>query len=133
MAYINYGEDYGKLVTIVDIVDSKKVLVDGLQHFPRVILPLKRLQLTRIRVPILRGARSGTLSKAAKTFGLEEKWAKTSYSQRLEQTKKRNATTDFDRFKIMLGRKQRSFAVNKLTAKPKKVVKGAKAPVKAKK
>jgi len=53
------------------------VLVDGLKNFPRVIYPLKRLTLTRLRVNILRGARTGTLAKAAKEFELEKKWKET--------------------------------------------------------
>ena len=79
VAYINYGEDYGKMVVIVDMVNISTVQVDGLGAFPRVLYPIRRLQLTRLRVPgVLRGARTGTIQKAAKTFGLDEKWAATS-------------------------------------------------------
>jgi large subunit ribosomal protein L14e len=77
VAFINYGEDSGKLVVIVDMVDINRVLVDGLEHFPRVLYPLKRLTLTRLRMKILRGARTGTLKKAAKEFDLTAKWEKT--------------------------------------------------------
>ena len=77
VAFINYGADYGKLVVIVDLVDMNRVLVDGLKNFPRVIYPLKRLTLTRLRMNILRGARTGTLAKAAKEFDLEKKWKET--------------------------------------------------------
>merc|ERR1712022_14004 len=68
VAFVNFGEDFGKMLVIVDIVDMNRVLVDGLGHFPRVIYPLKRLTLTRLRLPILRGARTGTLRKAAAAF-----------------------------------------------------------------
>ena len=64
MCYINFGEDYGKMVVIVDMADQSRVLVDGMGNFPRVMYPLKRLNLTKLRVPILRGARTGTLKKA---------------------------------------------------------------------
>jgi len=43
VAYINYGEDYGKMVVIVDMLDINRVQVDGLGKFPRVIYPLRRL------------------------------------------------------------------------------------------
>ncbi len=55
---INYGEDYGKICIIVDILDSHRVLVDGpTTGFPRVMYPIKRLSLTGLKVKILRGAR----------------------------------------------------------------------------
>jgi len=98
VAFINYGDDYGKLVVIVDMVDMNRVLVDGLGHFPRVMYPLRRLTLTRLRIPILRGARTGTLKKAAAKFELDKKWADTRACQKLERAKTRAATTDFDRF-----------------------------------
>ena len=47
VCFVNFGEDYGKLVVIVDILDSNRVLVDApAKKFPRVIYPLKRLTLT---------------------------------------------------------------------------------------
>ena len=111
VAFINYGDDYGKLVVIVDMVDMNRVLVDGLGHFPRVMYPLRRLTLTRLRIPILRGARTGTLKKAAATFELDKKWAATNACVKLERAKARASTTDFDRFKIMVFRKQRGYAI----------------------
>jgi large subunit ribosomal protein L14e len=88
---------------------------------------LKRLKLTRIVIKgVLRGARTGTIAKLAKEFNLDEAWSKTSYAKRFDADKKRSATTDFDRFKIMVLRKQRSFA-----AKTKNAKAGGKAPAKA--
>jgi hypothetical protein len=51
------------------------VLVDGLKSFPRVLFPLRRLTLTKLRIPVLRGTRTSTLAKAAKAFDLDKKWA----------------------------------------------------------
>jgi ribosomal protein L14E/L6E/L27E len=49
VAYVNYGKDLGKVVIIVDIADSTRVLVDGpTTGFPRVLYPLKRLTLTSL-------------------------------------------------------------------------------------
>ena len=71
----------------------------------------RRLTLTRLRIPILRGARTGTLKKAAAKFELDKKWADTRACQKLVRATTRAATTDFDRFKIMVFRKQRGYAV----------------------
>ena len=117
MCYINFGEDYGKMVVIVDMVDMNRVLVDGIGKFPRVIYPLKRLNLTRLRIPVLRGARTGTLAKAAKEFDLEGKWSKTPAAQKFERQNKRAALNDFDRFKVMVLRKQRSYQASHLNSK----------------
>lgn len=59
---MNFGKDFGKVVVIVDIADSHRVLVDGpTTGFPRVLYPLRRLTLTNLKLPILRGARTGTV------------------------------------------------------------------------
>merc|ERR1712113_615034 len=88
---------------------GNRVLVDGMGKFPRVIYPLKRLQLTRIVVKnVLRGTRTGTLVKRAKEFGLDAKWAATPSNQKMQQYSTRAALTDFQRFQVMVTRKQRS-------------------------
>ena len=112
VAYINYGEDYGKQVTIVDIADSNRVLVDA-ENFPRMILPLKRLSLTKMKLDIQRGARNGTLLKASKKAGLTAKWAETPFAKKLAQRNKRASLTDLERFQVMINRKKRSLAVKK--------------------
>ena len=76
VAFINFGDDYGKQVVIVDVADSNRVLVEG-ENFPRMILPLKRLSLTKMKIEIQRGARTGTFLKAAKKAELAKKWAAT--------------------------------------------------------
>ena len=118
VCYINYGSDYGKLVVIVDIADVNTVLVDGIGAFPRVMYPLKRLNLTRLVIPgLLRGARTGTVAKAAKSFDLQGKWSATPASKKLAKFTRRTELTDLERFKVMIGRKQRSFAVRRLANK----------------
>ena len=119
VCYINYGEDYGKLVVIADIVDVNRVLVDGLTNFPRVIYPLKRLTLTKLRLDVLRGARTGTIAKAAKKFDLDKKWTATKAYEKMDRFNKKRQTTDFDRFKIMVQRKQRSYESGILAKKMK--------------
>ena len=57
------------MVVIADMAEYERVLVDGLKNFPRVLMPLRRLTLTKLRLPLLRGARTGTIVKAAKENG----------------------------------------------------------------
>lgn len=113
MAYINYGSDYGQVVVIVDIADQNRVLVDG-DDFPRVLYPLKRLTLTKLLVPLSKGARPATLEGAAEEYGLEKKWEETPTAKMLARREKRAELTDFERFKVMRQRKSRSHAVKKL-------------------
>ena len=76
VAYINHGEYFGKMVIIVDMVNIKTVRVDGLDYRPTVLYPLKKLQLTELRVPgVSRGCKSGPLKKAAAAYQLKEQWA----------------------------------------------------------
>jgi large subunit ribosomal protein L14e len=60
VARINYGPLEGQLATIVDILNDKRVLVDG-THIQRQIIPVRRLQLTSQVIKIGRGARTGKL------------------------------------------------------------------------
>ena len=122
VAFINYGDDYGKMVTIVDVADENRVLVDA-EDFPRMILPLKRLSLTRMKIPLNRGARTGTLVKAAKKAGLSAKWAETPIAKKLAMRSLRSNLTDLQRFQVMINRKQRSQAIKK---RVKLIAKGAK-------
>ena len=78
------------MVVIVDIVDQNRVLVDGLKAFPRVVYPLRRLTLTRLKVPgVLRGSRTGTLTKLVKSYSLDDKWKATSAFKKMDRFNKR--------------------------------------------
>ena len=50
------------------------MLIDG-EDFPRVLYPVKRLTLTRLKLNIQRGSRTGTLLKAIEAEELPKKWA----------------------------------------------------------
>jgi large subunit ribosomal protein L14e len=129
---VNFGKDFGKVVVIVDIADSRRVLVEGpTAAFPRVLYPLKRLTLTSLRVKdVLKGARSGTVKKLAEAYKLKEKWEASSPAKKMALRAKRANLNDFDRFKVMINRKNRSFKIRQLA---KKIAGGAsKAPAKKK-
>jgi len=139
VVYVNFGKDFGKVAVIVEIVDSNRVLVDGpTTNFPRTIYPLKRLGLTSIKLPILKGARTATLKAAAEKINLKQKWENTPIAKKIALRAKRASLTDFDRFKVMISRKNRSFKLRQLAkkigggAKPAAGAKKAAAPAKKK-
>ena len=98
------------MVVIVDFISMQRVLVDGLGNFPRVIYPLRRLTLTKLRLPVLRGARTGTLVKAKAKFDLDKKVKELKAFQKIERYQTRLDLTDSQRFEVMVKRRQRSFA-----------------------
>merc|ERR1712166_1146788 len=64
LALITYGPCAGKVCTIIDIVDQKRVVVDGpeaLTGVRRHMMPVRRLSLTDFKAKIPRGAREKTL------------------------------------------------------------------------
>merc|ERR1719465_308691 len=122
VCYVNYGEDYGKLVVIVDMVDTGRVLIDSVdKSLPRCIYPLRRLSLTKIKVDkVHRGCRTSTLLKKTKGNDIVAAFKKTPVSIKMEKYKLRKSLSDFDRFKVMVLRKQRSYQRGHLNAKIKK-------------
>ena len=81
---------------MVDFVDLTRVLVDSADgKFPRVIYPLARLTCTKLRLPLLRGARTGTVVKAAKAFDPDAKGKKSTICQKMDRFNKRKELTDF--------------------------------------
>jgi large subunit ribosomal protein L14e len=108
---INHGPEAGKLATIIDIVDQNKCLVDGPEEITgvsRQVIPYKRVALTDIKVKIQRNARAKTLKAAWKEGGTLAQWEGSSWAKKLDSKKKRASLTDFDRFKVMVAKKQKS-------------------------
>merc|ERR1712196_433789 len=93
---VNYGEDLNKLATVVDIIDSGRLLVEGPENLTGV---------------------------AWKDAGIQEKWDKSAYAKTLKRRATRAALNDFDRFKVMLARKSKS---QKLAGAVRKMRKSAK-------
>lgn len=108
---INYGPEAGKLATIVDIIDQNKCLVDGPQDVTgvsRQTVSYSRISLTDLTVNIQRGARAKTLKKALTDDDTLATWEASSWAKKLSTKKKRANLSDFDRFKVMVARKQKS-------------------------
>eukprot|EP00929_Paragymnodinium_shiwhaense_P099956 TRINITY_DN618_c0_g2_i1.p2 TRINITY_DN618_c0_g2~~TRINITY_DN618_c0_g2_i1.p2 ORF type:complete len:178 (+),score=58.04 TRINITY_DN618_c0_g2_i1:736-1269(+) len=122
LAVITYGPCEGKMCTVVDIVDQKRVIVDGpeaLTGVRRHMMPVKRLSLTDFKATIPRGAREKTLKKALEKDEIMKQWDATPWGSKLRVRKVRQGMNDFERFKLYQAKKKRSQLVKK-TLKPKK-------------
>lgn len=115
---IKKGPSAGKLATIVEIVDQKKVLIDGpVCGVPRQSINLGQVVLTPLAYNLPRGARTATVSKKFTAAGVAEKWAASSWAKKIAQRERRIALTDFERFQVMVLKKQKRYAVKKVLAK----------------
>ena len=113
---INYGPDAGKLATIIDIVDQNKCLIDGpanITGVSRQVIPFKRVALTDFVVKIQLNAREKTLKRAWEEADVMAKWEASSWAKKLATRKKRASLSDFDRFKVMVAKKQKSAVIAK--------------------
>ncbi|CCF57981.1 hypothetical protein KAFR_0D03330 [Kazachstania africana CBS 2517] len=115
---VKKGPSAGKLATIVEIIDQKKVLIDGPEAgVPRQAINLGQVVLTPLAFALPRGARTATVSKKWAAAGVSEKWAASSWAKKIAQRERRAALSDFERFQVMVLRKQKRFAVKKALVK----------------
>ncbi|KAK1379774.1 Ribosomal protein L14 [Heracleum sosnowskyi] len=122
VALVNYGKDYGKLVVIVDVIDQNRALVDS-PDMVRSQINFKRLTLTDITIEIKRTPKKKELIKAMEAADVKNKWENSSWGRKLIVKKRREALTDFDRFKLMLAKIKKASLVREELAKLKKEVK----------
>ncbi|POS83071.1 hypothetical protein EPUL_004881, partial [Erysiphe pulchra] len=119
---IQGGAYDGKLATIVEIIDHRRVLIDGPSpdakaNVPRQAFSLSQLILTPIVLEKLtRGARTGVVKSVWEKAGVEAKWQESAWARKRSQQQRRRALTDFERFKVMRLRKQARFEVRKALA-----------------
>ncbi|EPE05270.1 60s ribosomal protein l14 [Ophiostoma piceae UAMH 11346] len=119
------GPSAGRLATIVEIIDHKRVLIDGpaTEANPggvaRQALPLAEVLLTAIVVPVPRGARFGAVKAAWEKADVDGQWKASNWYKKRLQQERRKALTDFDRFKVLRLKKQRRFEERKALAKVK--------------
>ncbi|KAI4151755.1 MAG: hypothetical protein LQ340_003316 [Diploschistes diacapsis] len=113
----------GRLATIIEIVDHKRVLVDGPSGdhpVPRHSEPLSNLILTPLVLKIPRAIGRGPLSKAWEKEEIESKWSESAWFKTNQQREKRRNLTDFERFKVMRLRKQARFQIRRAQATERK-------------
>ncbi|RZC93100.1 hypothetical protein C5167_041880 [Papaver somniferum] len=103
VALVNYGEDYGKLVVIVDVIDQNRALVDA-PDMVRSQMNFKRLSLTDIKIDIGRVPNKKALLAAMEAADVKKKWESSSWGRKLIVQKKRASLNDFERFKVMLAK-----------------------------
>ncbi|KAI4215498.1 MAG: hypothetical protein LQ351_001967 [Letrouitia transgressa] len=118
-----HGPYTGRLATIVEIIDHKRILVDGPSKkenaaVPRHAVGLSNVIVTPIVIPKLpRAAGRGAVARAWEKEEVESKWDQSAWAKRREQREKRRALSDFERFKVLKLRKQARFEVQKSLAK----------------
>lgn len=109
--------DNKDLAVIVEIIDQKRVLIDG-PKIQRQAIALAKVVLTSIVLPNLpRGSRTATVTKKWAAAEIDSKWAATSWAKKLAAKERRSQLTDFERFQVLVLKKQRRFAVRKAVAK----------------
>lgn len=113
----------GRIAVIVEIIDHKRVLVDGPSEVegksvPRHAAALSNLALTPVLLEKLpRAIGNGPLKKKWEEAEIEKKWEETQYAKNRGKSAKRRTLNDFERFKVMRLRKQVRYEERKALAK----------------
>merc|ERR1712166_789762 len=81
---VNFGEDYGKLVVIVDVIDNNRALVDA-PGMVRRQYNFKRLGLTDIVISIGKAPDAATLKKAWTSADVDGTFAASSWGKKLSK------------------------------------------------
>ncbi|ENN72198.1 60S ribosomal protein L14 [Dendroctonus ponderosae] len=109
VAVVSDGPNKGKLVSIVDVIDQTRVLIDGPEtNVPRSQIRLNQLHLTKFRIKYPFTASTRVVRKAWKEGEVVEKFSKTVWAQKMAAKEKRATLTDFDRFKLRRARSRRN-------------------------
>ncbi|KAF3902406.1 hypothetical protein ABW20_dc0108771 [Dactylellina cionopaga] len=117
---INSGKDEGKLAAVVQIIDHKRALIDS-PHIERQEISLSHVSLTpQVITKLPRAARGGAVTKYWTEAGVDAKAATSTSAKKRANRDKKRQLTDFERFKVMVLKKQRRFEVRKAVAKARK-------------
>ncbi|KAL7419333.1 hypothetical protein Q5752_006171 [Cryptotrichosporon argae] len=119
---VNDGPSAGKLAVIAEIIDHNRALIDGpATSVPRQAIAYRHLILTPYTLAKLpRAAGTGAVKKAFEKAGVVEKWEASAWAKKLAARKARKESTDFDRFQVLLAKKQRRDLVRKEAFKARK-------------
>merc|ERR1719473_1884482 len=121
IALVRYGPLTGKVVTIVDIVDLARVLVDGpTTGVKRQMLPIKWLDLTEVKFKLPRAASEKILKKQLAASGAMATWEASKWAKKIAASKEKSSLTDMGRFKLQMAKKKVSMAVRKAVKPSKK-------------
>ncbi|XP_022919459.1 large ribosomal subunit protein eL14 [Onthophagus taurus] len=109
VAMVADGPKKGKLVSIVDVIDQTRVLIDGpTSNVARTQMRLNQLHLTKFRIKFPFTASTRVVRKSWNDAKIDEKWNESVWAQKLAAKEKRAALTDFDRFKLRRARTRRN-------------------------
>merc|ERR1711931_128066 len=113
VVYITLGHHKGKIAAIANVVDQNRILVDGpCTGVPRVAVNLKQVQLTKFRINIPFGYRTGGIKKVWEKEDVSAQWAATTWAQKIASKARKAQLTDFDRFKLMKIKQKRARIIN---------------------
>lgn len=111
VALVSDGPLKGKLVSVVDVIDQTRALVDGpCSGVSRQQIRLNQLHLTKFLLKYPFTAPTRVVRKAWTEAKLSEKWADSQWAQKLANKEKRAQMTDYDRFKLTSARVKRNRA-----------------------
>ena len=114
IAVLQDGPYEGKIAVIVDVIDPKRVLLDGpCSGVERQEYKVKNLHLTSLKITLPFSANSKVVRNAWEDEKITEKWAESEWSKRMVMKARRPGLNDFDRFKLMKAKSAR----NKILAK----------------
>lgn len=117
LVVFNFGPFFEGVGVIVDIIDRKRILVDGprgVTGVPRHVTTTSRVRLTDIclqKCP--RGCKEKKLKKLVEKEKLFEQWSQTTWAQKIRVRANKRNFTDFDRFKVQHARDKRSQLIRK--------------------
>lgn len=122
IAYICIGPFKHRLVTIVDVINQTRALVDG-PGVPRKAMMFKHLRLLSYKIKIAHGARTGTVNKAWTAAKIEDLWKENPLYKSVQARRTRATLNDFERFKLTKAKKARNHEINKAYCALKKAAK----------
>jgi len=108
-----------KPMAIVNVIDLSRLLLDD-GSCNRKTVNVKNIKLTDLSIKICHGARPGTVKKAWASAGIDAAWAKTDIATGLSKAAKRASLGDFDRYKLMRLKQERSRIVKQALGKIRK-------------
>ncbi|KAJ8974216.1 hypothetical protein NQ317_018139 [Molorchus minor] len=109
VAVISDGPNKGKLVSIIDVIDQTRVLIDGpASNVPRGAIRLNQLHLTKFRIKFPFTASTAVVRKTWTDAKINEKWSESVWAKKISSKEKRAQLTDFDRFKLRRARSRRN-------------------------
>lgn len=92
-------------------------MIDG-PKIQRQAISLAKVVLTPIVLSKLpRGARTGTVQKKWAASDVDAKWAASAWAKKLASKERRAQLSDFERFQVLVLKKQRRYATKKALAK----------------